>query len=325
MQFNYTQATKIAPRTFLISAFTLFLTALFTTTISVANAAVKQDINSEMPASKHINSIVLGAGCFWGAEKRYEKIPGVIDAVSGYADGVGVKPTYKEITKWKNRNNPNNHAEVVKVTYNSNQIDLETIIRKYFESHDPTQVNGQGNDIGTQYRSTILTSNNSQISIAKNVLNQYQARLNAKGFGKIVTKIKPLTKFFPAEDYHQDYLKKNPNGYCPDHSTGVTFADKPNQPIVNNSALTKGQQIVVIDSPDCPYCEKFKKDVVSKYNKSTPITFRRASQLKGLKVKTATWATPTILFMKDGKELFGHQGYMKPEKFYAAYDRLKFK
>ena len=297
MQFNYTQATKIVPRTFLISAFTLFLTALFTTTISVANAAVKQDINSEMPASKHISSIVLGAGCFWGAEKRYEKIPGVINAVSGYADGVGVKPTYKEITKWKNRNNPNNHAEVVKVTYNSNQIDLETIIRKYFESHDPTQVNGQGNDIGTQYRSTILTSNNSQISIAKTVLNQYQARLNAKGFGKIVTKIKPLTKFFPAEDYHQDYLKKNPNGYCPDHSTGVTFADKPNQPIVNNFALTKGQQIVVIDSPDCPYCEKFKKDVVSKYNKSTPITFRRASQLKDLKVKTATWATPTILFM----------------------------
>ena len=156
------------------------------------------------------------------------------------------------------------------------------------------------------------------------VRNQYQSRLTAKSYGKIVTKIKPLTAFFSAEEYHQDYLAKNPNGYCPDHSTGVTFADKPNQPIVDNTALSKRQQIVVIDSADCPYCEKFKKDVVSKYNKSTPITFRRASQLEGLKVKTATWATPTILFMKDGKELFGHQGYMDPDKFYAAHNKLKF-
>ncbi len=104
----------------------------------------------------------------------------------------------------------------------------------------------------------------------------------------------------------------------------MTFADKSKQPVVNNSALTKGQQIVVIDSPDCSYCEKFKKDVVSKYNKSTPITFRKASQLEGLSVKTATWATPTIIFMKDGKELFGHQGYMKPADFYKEHKRLRF-
>ena len=313
---------KMIPRTVaLLTSLAFFIAS----NLGIANAAVKQDLNTEMSASKHLNTIVLGAGCFWGAEKRYEKIPGVIDAVSGYADGVGIKPTYKEITKWKHRNNPNNYAEVVKVTYNSSQIDLETILRKYFESHDPTQVNGQGNDIGTQYRSTILTNNNMQTKKAKAVLGQYQARLNAKGYGKIVTKVKPLTKFFPAEDYHQDYLAKNPNGYCPDHSTGVTFADKPNTPIVDNTGLSKGQQIVVIDSPDCPYCEKFKKDVVSKYNKSTPITFRRASQLKGLNVKTATWATPTILFMKDGKELFGHQGYMVSDKFYAVHEKLKFK
>ena len=321
MHLKYTQLTKANPRSYLINALIFFLTA----NISIANAAVKQDTDTPLSASKHISTIVLGAGCFWGAEKRYEKIPGVIDAVSGYADGVGVEPTYKEITKWKHRNNPNNHAEVVKVTYNSNEIDLATLIKKYFETHDPTQLNRQGNDVGTQYRSTILTSNNAQIDIAKTVLNQYQVLLNAKGFGKIVTKIKPLTKFFPAEDYHQDYLKKNPNGYCPDHSTGVTFEEKPNQPVVNNSALTKGQQIVVIDSPNCPYCEKFKKDVISKYSKSTPISFRRASQLKGLKIKTATWATPTILFLEDGKELSGHQGYMKTDEFYATYNRLKFK
>jgi len=317
---NYKSLLKIT-RSILISSFAL----LFSINISIANAAVKQNINTPMSASKHISSIVLGAGCFWGAEKRYQKIPGVIDAVSGYADGVGIKPTYKEITKWKYKNDPNNYAEVVKVTYNSNQIDLETILRKYFESHDSTQLNRQGNDVGTQYRSTILTNDDSQLRTANAVLNQFQVRLKAKGFGEIVTKVKSLTKFYPAEDYHQDYLKKNPNGYCPDHSTGVTFVDKPNHPFVNNSALAKGEQIVVIDSPDCPYCEKFKKDVVSQYNKATPITFRRASQLKGLTIKTATWATPTVLFMKDGKELFGHQGYMKPDSFYATYNRLKFK
>jgi peptide methionine sulfoxide reductase msrA/msrB len=287
--------------------------------------APKKNLDKPMPATKHLASIVLGAGCFWGAEKSYQTIPGVVDAISGYADGVGVKPTYRDITRRRNRNNPNNHAEVVKVTYNTSQIDLEVILRKYFETHDPTQLNRQGNDIGTQYRSTILYNNKEQARKIYAVRNQYQSRLTAKGYGKIVTKIKPLTAFFSAEEYHQDYLVKNPNGYCPDHSTGVTFADKPNMPVVDNSAISKGQQIVVIDSPDCPYCEKFKKDVVSKYNKSTPITFRRASELKGLTVKTPTWATPTILFLKDGKELLGHQGYMNKAKFYAAHDKLKFK
>ena len=308
----------------ILATFSL-LAILLTTQKKEAYAAPEKNLDQPMSASKHLNSIVLGAGCFWGAEKSYEAIPGVVDAVSGYADGVGINPTYKEITKSKYRNDPNNYAEVVKVTYNSNQIDLETILRKYFETHNPTQQNRQGNDIGTQYRSTILTNNDEQFTKANTVLNQYQTRLNTKGYGKIVTRVKPLTAFFPAEDYHQDYLKKNPNGYCPDHSTGVTFSDKPNQPKVDNSALTKGQQIVVIDSPDCPYCEKFKKNVVEKYDKSTPISFRRASQLDGLKVKTATWATPTILFMQDGKDLLGHQGYMDSDKFYTVYDKLKFK
>lgn len=295
------------------------------TQLGIANAASTLTVDNNLSASKHIDTIVLGAGCFWGAEKRYEKIPGVIDAVSGYADGVGIEPTYEAITSWKHRFNPNNHAEVVKVTYNTNQTDLETILRKYFETHDPTQSNRQGNDIGTQYRSTILTNSDLQIKKANAVLSQYQSRLNANGYGKIVTKVKPLTTFHPAEEYHQDYLKKNPNGYCPDHSTGVTFADKPNQPVVDNSKLSQGQQIVVIDSPDCTFCEKFKKEVVANYDKATPITFRRASQLKGLQIKTPTWATPTILFLNDGKEISGHQGYMQSDKFYAALDKHKFK
>lgn len=283
------------------------------------------DLDKSMPASKHLNSIVLGAGCFWGAEKRYAAIEGVVDAVSGYADGEGVQPVYGEITKRKHKNNPKNHAEVVKVTYNESTTDIETILRQYFEGHDPTQANGQGNDIGTQYRSTILTNNAEQAAIAQKVLAQYQTLLSAKGYGKIVTQIKPLTRFFPAEDYHQDYLVKNPRGYCPDHATGVKFVADKKREVIDNSALTKGQHIVVIESAHyCPFCEKFKADVVASYNKSTPIHFRRANELTGLSVTTATWATPTILFLDKGKEVFGHQGYMSAEQFYKAYSRVKF-
>lgn len=284
------------------------------------------DLDKEMQASKHLASIVLGAGCFWGAEKRYAAIPGVVDAVSGYADGVGVEPTYKEITKRRHRNNPNNHAEVVKVTYNQSLTDVETILRLYFETHDPTQVNRQGNDIGTQYRSTILTSNVEQAVRAQKVLDQYQKLLTAQDYGKIATKIKPLTTFYPAEDYHQDYLVKNPRGYCPDHSTGVKFAADKTRKVFDNKDLLQGQHIVVIESANyCPFCERFRKDVTTKYNKPTPIHFRRANELTGLSIQTGTWATPTILFLEDGKEVFGNQGYMTPEQFYQTYAKLKFR
>ena len=113
-------------------------------------------------ATIHSEKIILGSGCFWGAEKGYESLPGVIDAVSGYADGKGVRASYREITKLKNKFNVNNHAEVVEVTYNKNLISTEELLMHYFESHDPTQLNRQGNDIGTQYRSIILYSTQEQ-------------------------------------------------------------------------------------------------------------------------------------------------------------------
>ena len=126
----------------------------------------------------------MGEGCFWGAEKRLEALPGVIDAVSGYADGRGHAATYKEITRYVHRNNPDNYAEVVKVTFNTQQISLETILKDYFESHDPTQVNRQGNDIGTQYRSTILTNSDQQEAIAARLIEAYQPLLAKEGYGK---------------------------------------------------------------------------------------------------------------------------------------------
>ena len=279
-----------------------------------------------MPATSHLDSIVVGAGCFWGVEKRFEAMPGVIDAVSGYADGNGVEPTYRAITQYRNKHNPDNHAEVVKISFNPAVISLDTLLKRYFEMHDPTQLNRQGNDIGTQYRSTILTNSQAQYDTAQQVLAAYQPLLTKAGFGKITTVIKPLRQFFPAENYHQDYIAKNPNGYCPDHSTGVRFASDSatKTAATDNSALLKGQHILVIDSENyCPYCEKFKADVASKYSGDIPLHFRYASNLDGLTVKTPTWATPTIILLQDGKEVFGRQGYLSPDEFYLLLGKFK--
>ena len=124
--------------------------------------SIVTQVEASANKTNHTQSIVLGSGCFWGAEKGYEQIRGVEDAVSGYADGRGVSPNYRSITQFKNKYNNNNFAEVVEVTFNSNEISLRSIIKHFFESHDPTQSNRQGNDIGTQYRSTILYKNNEE-------------------------------------------------------------------------------------------------------------------------------------------------------------------
>jgi peptide methionine sulfoxide reductase msrA/msrB len=272
----------------------------------------------EGPLTSHLDSIILGSGCFWGAEKGYEQIDGVENAVSGYSDGFGIKPSYREITKTKNKFNKNNFAEVVMVNFNRSNLSLESILQHFFESHDPTQLNRQGNDIGTQYRSTILYKNNSQKVIAEKVAKEYQALLTEAGYGIIQTAIRPLEKFYPAEDYHQDYIAKNPNGYCPDHSTGVAF-NKSEEQVIDNSALLEGKHILVIDSEGyCPYCEKFEKDIVSKYKGTIPLTNRTARHLKDLVINTPTWATPTIVFLDNGKEVFANQGYMTPKEFYKA-------
>lgn len=308
----------------LASAIALML--LSSTLSRAVSSPEKIAVDKPMDASKHLETIILGAGCFWGAEKRYQAIPGVVDAISGYAGGrSSIRATYKEITKRKNRFNPKNHAEVVKVIFNRSKVSLEAVLQNYFEGHDPTQINRQGNDVGTQYRSVIFTTNEQQNPIAEKVLAEFQQLLTQAGKGKIATKIKPLKKFFPAEEYHQDYLVKNPNGYCPDHSTGVTFnKTEKTKTVVDNKALSKGKHILIIDSENyCPYCEKLKKDVLNDYQGSIKLSYRFASQLEGLTIKTPTWATPTILFLQDGKEVFGRQGYLSPVQFYKALGQFK--
>mgnify|MGYP001233982186 CR=1 FL=1 len=274
-------------------------------------------------ATLHIEKIVLGSGCFWGAEKGYESLPGVLDAVSGYADGMGIRPTYREITKPRNRFNQDNHAEVVEVTFNESAISIEDLLKHYFESHDPTQVNRQGNDIGTQYRSIILYSSEQQRAAIYKIMAEYQELLSAAGYGMIATAVKPIDEFYAAEEYHQDYIKKNPRGYCPDHSTGVRFNKEGSLKRLNNSNIVSGKAVVILEPNGyCPYCEKFKKEVVADYKGSVPVVWRSATQLEGLQIKSPTWATPTFFFLDEGKEVFGRQGYMTAKEFYEALGAL---
>ena len=281
--------------------------------------------NSFVYANKtnHIQTIHLGSGCFWGAEKGYESLDGVIDAVSGYANGYGVSPNYRSIIQIKNKYNENNFAEVVKVTFNSNAISLDEILKHFFETHDPTQLNRQGNDIGTQYRSVILFSNETQRKLAEDILNEYQSLLFDAGYGKVVTLIEPLDNFYLAENYHQDYLKKNPNGYCPDLSTGVVFNEE-EKDILDNQDLLIGKQILILDSQNyCPYCEKLKLDVTNEYKGSIPMSYRTSDQLHDLEINTPTWATPSVIFLEDGKEVFSHQGYIDQKDFYLMLGKFK--
>ena len=279
---------------------------------------------SELPKTVKSEQIVFGLGCFWGAEKNFAALPGVIDVVSGYADGRGFDATYRNITQAQQRFNPDNYAEVIQVTFNPMLISVQDLIIEFYEMHNPTQANGQGNDIGTQYRSTILYTSPQQAEHAQNLTGLYQQALNQQGYGAITTSIKALDTFFPAEEYHQDYIAKNPNGYCPDHSTGVRFDGSVERVIpMDNSAILTGQHIVVIDAPDCPYCEKFKSNVATSYAGSIPMHFRGAQQLQGLTVTSPTWATPTLLFMQDGKEVHSVQGYVAPKKFYQLLGAFK--
>ncbi len=273
--------------------------------------------------TNHIQTIYLGSGCFWGAEKGYEALDGVINAESGYANGYGVKPNYRTITQLKNKYNENNFAEVVKVTFNNNAISLEKILKHFLENHDPTQLNRQGNDIGTQYRSTILFSNDVQKNLAKKLINQYQGLLTANGYGKIRTKLEALDNFYLAEEYHQDYLKKNPNGYCPDLSTGIVFSQEQKE-YIDNSKLLLGKQILILDSQSfCPYCEKLKEDVTNSYKGSIPLTYRTSDQLHDLQIQSPTWATPSVIFLENGKEIFAYQGYLEPKEFYQMLGKFK--
>jgi peptide-methionine (S)-S-oxide reductase len=160
---------------------------------------------------------VFGLGCFWGAEKAFWQLPGVISTAAGYAGGHTPNPTYEEVCSGRT-----GHAEVVLVAFDPERVSYENLLRVFWEHHDPTQGMRQGNDAGTQYRSVIHAQDDAQMEAAEASRAVYQERLNEAGFGEITTEIVAAPPFYYAESYHQQYLAKNPNGYCPDHSTGVS-------------------------------------------------------------------------------------------------------
>lgn len=280
-----------------------------------------------------IVEIVFAAGCFWGVEKHFENMPGVVDVRSGYVGGDYPNPTYQKVlsirkNKDKNTKGIKNYTEGVLVTFDTGKTNARILIKSFWEIHDPTQLNRQGNDIGSNYRSGIFYTNENQKNIAFATKTTYQTLLNKNGYGEIVTEIEPLKKFYDAEEYHQDYLKKNPNGYCPDHSTGIKFESddttKVKQALEKDVIPLGGKEIIVIDATfDCPYCEKFKQDVSSKYKGSIPLRTVHAKNLKDFEIKSQLIATPTILFIEDGKEMFSHFGYMDEQSFYKALGAFK--
>ncbi len=267
-------------------------------------------------------TIVFGAGCFWGVEKYFSNLEGVIDATSGYAGGDFENPSYKKVLRYRSDNSITNHAEVVEVVYDDEKISTQTLIKHFWELHDPTQGDRQGNDRGNNYRSALYYTTPTQKNIALQTKDIYQKLLSKAGYGKITTEIKPLKKFYKAEAYHQDYLKKNPRGYCPNHATGVKF-DKETKAEIKSISPLGGKEIVVIEAAHCPFCEKFKKDVVENYTGNLPLRVAKESALKGFDLKTKIAGTPAILFIEDGHERFSHLGYMNEKRFYRALGEFK--
>jgi peptide-methionine (S)-S-oxide reductase len=169
------------------------------------------------PFPAGLQQAVFGMGCFWGAERKFWEAPGVYSTAVGYAGGYTPNATYKEVCSGMT-----GHTEVVLVVFDPAVTSYEALLKIFWENHDPTQGMRQGNDVGTQYRSAIYTSSREQQRIAEASRTAFQDRLTAAGYGRITTEIAAAPPFYYAEDYHQQYLAKNPNGYCGLGGTGVT-------------------------------------------------------------------------------------------------------
>jgi len=170
------------------------------------------------PFCEHLQQIVFGMGCFWGVEKKFWQLDGVYTTAVGYAAGTTPNPTYEEVCSGNT-----GHNEVVLVVYDPKKISIEQLLRTFWESHDPTQGMQQGNDRGTQYRSGIYVSNEEQRVAAVVSRGLFQQALAKSGYGAVTSEILDAGEFYYAEDYHQQYLAKNPNGYCGMGGTGVSY------------------------------------------------------------------------------------------------------
>ena len=169
------------------------------------------------PFPDRMETAVFAMGCFWGAERKFWEADGVYTTAVGYAGGITPNPTYEEVCSGRT-----GHTEAVLVVYDPDRISYDDLLRIFWESHDPTQGMRQGNDTGTQYRSAIYTASDAQAEAAEASRRAYQTVLRGAGYGEITTEIAPAPAFYYAEDYHQQYLAKNPSGYCGLGGTGVS-------------------------------------------------------------------------------------------------------
>ena len=170
------------------------------------------------PFPEGTEMVVFGMGCFWGAERRFWQMPGVHTSSAGYAGGITPNPSYEEVCTGRT-----GHTEVVMVVYRPDEVSFDDLLRVFWETHDPTQGYRQGNDVGTQYRSAIYTTTDGQLDEAKRSQDVYQAELTSRGLGDITTEIGSLGEYYYAEDYHQQYLAKNPHGYDCHANTGIAY------------------------------------------------------------------------------------------------------
>jgi peptide methionine sulfoxide reductase msrA/msrB len=308
-----------------------------------AAAAPKPDVPRE-----HLDAVVLGMGCFWGAERRMAALPGVIDVESGYANGE-VEGSYQAVLNTERArklgvSEKRNHAEVVKVVFDTRATTLANVLAGFWENHDPTQGDRQGNDVGSNYRSAIYTHGDEQFATANATKAAFQTALAAGGYGAITTEIAPLKRYIAAEDYHQDYLVKNPDGYCGLGGTGVKFpadalaeigGSAANATAANRTAseaattgpgapnaataasvrlvgttLNSERQLVVFEAADCAFCAKFRAEVSDGWTSPVALTHTMdAREPEGWTLEKPLFATPTIVLFENGKEVSRYTGY----------------
>ena len=187
------------------------------TPLPIANRHRVLDAPLKGPFPEHLEVAVFGMGCFWGVERLFWRCAGVFTTAVGYAGGTTANPTYEEVCSGRT-----GHTEAVLVVFDPDTVTYGELLTIFWEGHDPTQGMRQGNDLGTQYRSAIYASDDTQLAAAQASRAAFQARLAEAGYGDITTEIQPAGPFYYAEDYHQQYLDKNPGGYCGLGGTGVT-------------------------------------------------------------------------------------------------------
>jgi peptide methionine sulfoxide reductase msrA/msrB len=285
--------------------------------------------------------IVLGMGCFWGAEKRMQALTGVLDVEAGYAGGDIPSPRYETLHDTERAIQEGkaikNHAEVIKVYYDPQQTTLGRVLIQFWENHNPTQGDRQGNDIGSNYRSAVFYRSEEERQLAEKTRAIYQANLKAAGIDRsITTEIAPLKHYTAAEDYHQDYLEKNPLGYCGLGGMGISFRD-PSQPtkaeqshttsLASNAPdtertwqqfkLNPQTQLIAFESVECGYCRQFDKDVLAAWQHPVPIVSTNlTTPPDGWKLQQELFATPTIVLFKDRQEVARYTGYQGAQLFW---------